>query len=146
MKPTPKRYLAMLAVLGALASPAQAADPPAGAARDCSGIDGYKEMVACFAASAAAADVELARTYQSVLHKLQMPLRRDLLANSQAAWQAYRSAYCALVSSAVEGGSAQPAVRDACYAELTRLRIKELQHQLNCKEGDVTCVVPARQP
>lgn len=146
MKPKPTRYLALLAAVAATMSPALAADPPAGASRDCNKIGDYKEMVACFAAKAGAADTELARVYDTVLHKFHMPLRRDLLAASQAAWHAYRSTYCALVSSAVEGGGLQPVVREACHAELTQLRIKELQYQLTCKEGDVTCVVPSRRP
>ena len=41
-------------------------------------------MAACLAASAKAADIELARVYDAVLLKFHMPLRRDLLAASQA--------------------------------------------------------------
>lgn len=144
MKPKPVRALVLLAALAAVGPPALAADPPAGTSRDCSKIGDYKEMVACFAAKAGAADNELARVYNAVLYKFHTPLRRDLLAASQAAWHAYRSSYCALVSSAVEGGNLQPVVREACHAELTHLRIKELEHQLTCKEGDVTCVMPSR--
>ena len=141
------RYPWLLAALFAGGwSSAHAADPPPADARDCSKINDYREMVGCYAQNAGAADTELTRVYESLLHKLPGSLRRDLLASSQAAWMAYRAAYCALESSAVEDGSLQPVARNACHAAITRLRIKELDRQLNCKEGDVACVVPNRQP
>lgn len=138
------RYLAALTMLAATAalSPAIAADPP----RDCTRIEDYKEMVACYAANSQNADAEVTRVYAAVLQKMNASANRDLLISSQAAWLAYRTAYCSFVSSAVEGGSIQPTIRGACLADMARLRTKELEHQLNCREGDMSCVVPNRQP
>ena len=142
------RYLALLAILAATAasSPTNAADPPAYTAKDCSKIGDYQEMVACHAANSQGADAALTRVYEAVLAKLGPSPQRDLLRSSQEAWLAYRTAYCSFVSSAVEGGSLQPMVRNACHADLARIRIKELELQLNCQEGNVSCVVPNRQP
>jgi uncharacterized protein YecT (DUF1311 family) len=142
------RCLALLAVLVATAAgwPVIAADPPAGATRDCIKIADYREMVDCFAADSQAADVAATRAYEAMLAKLGPSPRRDLLRSSQEAWLAYRSAYCAFVSSAVEGGSFQPTIRNTCFADMARIRLKELEHQLTCREGDLSCVVPNRQP
>ena len=94
-------------------------------------------MVACHAANSQGADAALTRVYEAVLAKLGPSPQRDLLRSSQEAWLAYRTAYCSFVSSAVEGGSLQPMVRNACHADLARIRIKELELQLNCQEGNV---------
>jgi uncharacterized protein YecT (DUF1311 family) len=101
------RCLALLAVLVATAAgwPVIAADPPAGATRDCIKIADYREMVDCFAADSQAADVAATRAYEAMLAKLGPSPRRDLLRSSQEAWLAYRSAYCAFVSSAVQGAA-----------------------------------------
>jgi uncharacterized protein YecT (DUF1311 family) len=114
--------------------------------RDCTKIADYREMVGCFAASSQAADAAATRAYEAMLAKLGASPERDLLRSSQEAWLAYRAAYCAFVSSAVQGGSFQPTSRNICYADMARLRLKELEHQLTCREGDMSCVVPNRQP
>ena len=144
----PNPSLALLAVLVAAAAgwPVNAADPPAGAARDCTKIADYREMVGCFAASSQAADAEVTRLYEALLNKMEPSAKRDLLRSAQAAWLAYRVAQYSLVSSAVEGGSFQPTIRNTCSIDLARARIKELEYQLTCREGDMSCVVPNRQP
>jgi uncharacterized protein YecT (DUF1311 family) len=139
------RYLRLLtaAAVIAFAVPSNAADPPA---KDCAKIDDYRAMVDCFATDSQAADATVTRVYEAVLAKIGPSPRRDLLRSSQEAWLAYRTAYCSFVSSAVEGGSFQPTTRNICQIDLTRARIKELEHQLTCREGDMSCVVPNRQP
>ena len=105
----PNPYLALLMVLVVAAAgwPVNAADPPAGAPRDCTKIADYREMVGCFAADSRAADAAATRAYEAMLAKLGPSPRRDLLRSSQEARLAYRSAYCAFVPSAVQGGSFQ---------------------------------------
>jgi uncharacterized protein YecT (DUF1311 family) len=141
----PNRYLRLLTAIAAIAVavPANAADPPA---KDCSKIDDYRAMVDCFAADSQAADAAVTRAYEALLAKVGPSPRRDLLRSSQEAWLAYRTAYCAFESSAVEGGSFQPTVRNMCFAGISRLRLKELEHQLTCQEGDMSCVAPGRRP
>jgi uncharacterized protein YecT (DUF1311 family) len=108
-------HLALLTVFASIAawSLANAADPPAGTTRDCTKIEDYKEMVVCYAANSRDADAEMTRVYEGVLKKIGSPVQRDLLISSQAAWVAYQAAYCSFVSSAVEGGSMQPTIRNA---------------------------------
>jgi len=67
---------------------------------------------------------------------------RKLLLTAQRSWLAYRNAHCAFIASATEGGSAQPMIRAMCMEELTTQRNKELQDQLTCPEGDMSCVAP----
>jgi uncharacterized protein YecT (DUF1311 family) len=81
-----------------------------------------------------------------VLAKLGPSPQHDLLRSSQEAWLVYRAAYCAFVSSAVQGSSFQPTIRNICFADMARIRLKELEHQHTCREGDMSCVVPNRQP
>lgn len=133
-----RRNLLIVAILSAAASPANA--------KDCSKIGDYKEMVVCHAEEARQAEVEMTRAYDALVRKIGTSPQRDLLRRSQAAWLDYRTAYCSFVSSAVQGGSIQPTIHSVCYADITRLRLKELEHQLNCREGDLSCVSPSRQP
>jgi len=103
-------------------------------------------MVDCFRESARAANQAVEAAYQAFLRRLGNGPRHDLLVRSQASRLAYRDAYCALVSSAVEGGSAQPLIRNACWLDVTNIRLRELEHQLTCQEGDLSCVVPHHPP
>ena len=138
------RYLGLLVAVATVAAvPANAADPPA---KDCSKVEDYRAMVDCFSADIVAADAALTRAYEAMLAKLGPSPQRDLLRSSQEAWRAYRTAYCSFVSSAVQGGSFQPTTRNICLADLARLRLRELEHQLTCRDGDMSCVVPNRQP
>jgi uncharacterized protein YecT (DUF1311 family) len=141
----PNRYLWLLTavVTIAVAVSANAADPPT---KDCYKIDDYRAMVDCFATDSLAADAAVTRAYEAMLAKLGPSPQRDLLRSSQEAWLAYRTAYCAFESSAVEGGSFQPTVRNMCLAHISRLRLKDLEVQLTCQEGNMGCVVPNRRP
>jgi uncharacterized protein YecT (DUF1311 family) len=87
---------------------------------------------------------ELARIFEGALKKTRTPSQRDLLSSSQAAWLTYRTIYCSFVSSAVEGGSIQPTIRNQCHANIARTHTKELKHRLYCQEGDLSCVTPTR--
>ena len=134
----PNRCLRLLTAVAAIAVavPANAADPPAkDCAKDCAKVDDYRAMVDCFAANSLAADAEVTRAYGAMLAKLGPSPRPDLLRNSQEAWLAYRTAYCAFVSTAVEGGSFQPTIRNICLGDMARLRLKELEHQLTCRRA-----------
>lgn len=139
------RYPGLLAAIASVVVTvsANAADPPP---QDCAKVNDYGAMVDCFAADRQAADAAVTRVYEAALAKLGPSLQRDLLQSSQEAWLAYRTAYCSFESSAVQGGSIQPTIRNACLAHLARIRTKELEVQLNCREGNLGCVVPNRQP
>jgi uncharacterized protein YecT (DUF1311 family) len=87
------------------------------------------------------ADAKLNQTYSALMTRF-TPASQALLRGSERAWVAYRDAQCRMVSSGVEGGSAQPMVAANCLADLTEGRLKELGYQMTCQEGDMTCLAP----
>ena len=56
--------------------------------------------------------------------------RRDALEDAQEAWLRYREAECRFQGSQFAGGSGQPFVLSACYADLAIARIRALEHVL----------------
>jgi len=68
------------------------------------------------------------------------PPFRVALRRSQRAWEAYRDADCAFQASGVAGGSVQPLVLAECRADRTDVRVKDLKAQVDCQEGDMSCV------
>lgn len=138
--------IGLLTILAMSASSlANAADPPP-VAKDCSKVDTYQEMVACYWELASEADAELERTYGNLMKKIPASAARDLLSTSQEAWLIYRTNFCSFVSSAVEGGSLQPTVRNMCRLKTTKARLGEIVHQLHCQEGDITCISWSARP
>lgn len=69
---------------------------------------------------------------------------RNQLRHTQKAWIHYRTAACDFESSASQGGSVQDMVKWRCATRMTRARTEELIRLINCPEGDVSCVRPAR--
>ena len=67
------------------------------------------------------------------------------LVQAQRAWIAFRDGECRFQSSAVDGGSIAPTIATICRTELTNERTRQLQHYLQCEEGDLSCPVP-REP
>ena len=124
---------AALLLLLALSAPALALDcsrqETEGAARECSG-QRLRD-----------ADKKLNQTYTALLKRFDAK-QQVMLRASERAWLAYRDAQCKMVASGVDGGSAQPMVTADCLGDLTRARLKELNYQLTCQEGDMTCLVP----
>ena len=62
------------------------------------------------------------------------------LVRAENFWQEFKRSYCEYESSGVEGGSVRPMIRSGCEANLTNQYIELLKHQLNCEEGDLSCV------
>ena len=124
---------AVLLLLLVLSAPALALDcgrqQTEGAARQCSG-QRLRE-----------ADRTLNQTYTALLKRFSAP-QQTMLRASERAWVAYRDAQCKMVASGVDGGSAQPMVTADCLGDLTSARVKELNYQLTCQEGDMTCLAP----
>lgn len=90
------------------------------------------------AASLKKADATLNAVYGQLTDRLSGRSVQKLR-SAQRAWLAFRDAECALQGSAVEGGSAQPAVVSQCMATLTEERVRQLRFYLNCEEGDLAC-------
>ena len=81
------------------------------------------ELNECTAQAYQAADKELNDAYQVLVGKLSNNAASlEKLRAAQRAWIGFRDAECAFESSAVEGGSAQPMVRNSCLEALTETR------------------------
>lgn len=97
-------------------------------------------LTECSAQAYQSADDELNEAYQSLVSKLEeKPATLEKLRDAQRAWIRFRDAECALESSGVEGGSAQPMVRNGCLATLTKQRTERLREHAHCEEGDLSC-------
>jgi uncharacterized protein YecT (DUF1311 family) len=124
---------AILLLFVAMSAPALALDcsrqQTEGAARQCSG-QRLRD-----------ADKKLNQTYATLLKRFSAP-QQAMLRASERAWVAYRDTQCRMVASGVEGGSAQPMVTADCLGDLTSARLKELNYQLTCQEGEMTCLAP----
>ncbi|SER97186.1 Uncharacterized conserved protein YecT, DUF1311 family [Vreelandella subterranea] len=97
-------------------------------------------LTECSAQAYQSADDELNEAYQGLVRKLEAnPATLEKLRVAQRAWISFRDAECALESSGVEGGSAQPMVRNGCLATLTKQRTEKLREHAHCEEGDLSC-------
>jgi uncharacterized protein YecT (DUF1311 family) len=124
---------AALLLLFALSAPALALD--------CSGQETEGAARACSGQRLRDADTKLNQTYNALLKRFDAT-QQAMLRASEKAWLAYRDAQCKLAASGVDGGSAQPMVTANCLGDLTSARLKELNYQLTCQEGDMTCLAP----
>lgn len=97
-------------------------------------------LTECSAQAYQSADDELNEAYQALVSKLEAsPATLEKLREAQRAWISFRDAECALESSGVEGGSAQPMVRNGCLTTLTKQRTERLREHAQCEEGDLSC-------
>jgi len=99
-------------------------------------------MNGCFYRYWKQADADLNASYNALMKRLSNATARTRLRDAQRAWLTFRDKDCAFQSWATEGGSVQPTVTSACMADMTRERIKEIETQLNCQEGDLICAAP----
>jgi uncharacterized protein YecT (DUF1311 family) len=79
----------------------------------------------------AKADVDLNKTYQSVLAKLPTVESKQKLREAQRAWVVSRDAEAARGGKEADGGSMAPTLRYETMTHLTRERIKELKAMLD---------------
>lgn len=113
----------------------------AGANDECDSPQTQMEMTQCSAQAYQAADDELNEAYQALVDRLENNASSlEKLRAAQRKWIGFRDAECAFESSAVEGGSAQPMVRNGCLETLTKARTQRLQEHASCEEGDLSCV------
>jgi len=100
-------------------------------------------LVAPFAAAQGGdtgkADAELNASYKALLSQLGTP-DQQRLRDAQRAWIAFRDKECAFRTQGNQGGSVGAATAADCVGELTRQRAETLKRQLDCPEGDVSCV------
>jgi uncharacterized protein YecT (DUF1311 family) len=82
----------------------------------------------------------------NVLYRKMMPrygaADQALLKDAERKWVAWRDAECAFDTNLSAGGTIHPMVETTCQTEKTNARIKELQTQIKCGDGDTMCDPP----
>jgi uncharacterized protein YecT (DUF1311 family) len=85
------------------------------------------------------ADKRLNATYTALMAKISAA-GKARLRDAQVSWLRFRDQECAFEAMGTEGGSVHSLIVNECLTGLTLARVKDLEHQLNCKEGDLSCV------
>ena len=97
------------------------------------------QPLSAFADEAAQADAALNANYKALSSQLDgANLQR--LRDAQRAWIAFRDKECSFRAQGSDGGTASALASSSCIAELSQQRADALKRQLDCPEGDVTCV------
>jgi uncharacterized protein YecT (DUF1311 family) len=84
------------------------------------------------------ADKRLNATYTALMAKISAA-GKARLREAQISWLRFRDQECAFEAMGTEGGSIHPLIVNSCMARLTLARVKDLEQQLNCQEGDLSC-------
>ncbi|WP_170920750.1 lysozyme inhibitor LprI family protein [Enhydrobacter aerosaccus] len=85
------------------------------------------------------ADKELNAVYSRLMAKLPNE-SRERLRKAELTWLRFLEEECAFETDGTTGGSIHGMLVAYCQARLIRQRTKDLEEQLNCKEGDLSCV------
>ncbi|MBZ9761404.1 DUF1311 domain-containing protein [Mesorhizobium sp. CA8] len=109
------------------------------AAIDCAAAKTQADLATCTAANAASADAGLNAVYKALAGRL-APADLWRLRDAQRAWIPFRDKECAFRTQPYADGSVYSSLVETCKAELTKVRLAQLQHQLQCPEGDLSCV------
>jgi uncharacterized protein YecT (DUF1311 family) len=104
----------------------------------CAALQTQTELNTCAANEYKKHDAAMNELYQKLLSKLNQR-QRALAEDAETAWIAYRDKQCAFQTSSA-GGSILPLIQYGCLDEKTNVHIAELNRQLNCQEGDPSCV------
>jgi uncharacterized protein YecT (DUF1311 family) len=84
------------------------------------------------------AEARMDVVYRDVLAKIS-DAGKEALQASQETWLNFRNQECAFETMGTAGGSIHPLVVAECRRRLTGQRIKDLEAQLNCQEGNLSC-------
>ena len=85
------------------------------------------------------ADRQLNAVYTKLRTRLG-PESRGRLQAAEEAWIRFRDRECAFIGGPTTGGSIHGMIVAQCQARLSLARVKDLEAQLNCPEGDLSCV------
>jgi uncharacterized protein YecT (DUF1311 family) len=85
------------------------------------------------------ADQQLNAVYTKLRTRLS-PESRARLQAAEEAWIQFRDKECTFIGAPTIGGSIHGMIVAGCQARLTLVRVKDLEAQLNCEEGDLSCV------
>ncbi|GJD54061.1 hypothetical protein OPKNFCMD_6842 [Methylobacterium crusticola] len=112
-------------------------------AGSCADAPNQMEATSCASEQFATADAELNRLYGVLRTKLDVPGQRNLVA-AQRAWITFRDLECNLRTGydpgdPAAGGTIASMLVGECRTELTRQRSRDLQAQIRCPGGDLSC-------
>ena len=83
-------------------------------------------------------DEQLNAVYNKLRAKISDAGKKSLQ-TAQQSWLRFRDQECEFETMGTVGGSIHSMVVATCLTRLTDQRIKDLEAQLNCKEGDLSC-------
>ena len=102
-------------------------------AQDCDA--NQASMNQCAGKELAVLDAQLNKHYKAQMAWLKDPVRKQALKDSQVKWIAFRDADCRYVAGKAEdGGSMWPLVQSQCLAKHTKVRVKQLEDYVACRE------------
>ena len=112
-------------------------------AASCADAPNQMEANSCVSEQFDKADAELNRLYSALRAKLDASGQTNLV-TAQRAWIAFRDFECNLrtgynTSDPSANGTIAPMLVGECRTSLTRQRSKELQAQIRCPGGDLSC-------
>ncbi|TIS64121.1 MAG: DUF1311 domain-containing protein [Mesorhizobium sp.] len=108
-------------------------------AADCAAAKTQADLGICTTKDAASADAALNAVYKALSERV-AAADQQRLRDAQRAWIPFRDKECAFRTQPYAGGSVYSSLVETCKAELTKARLGQLQHQLQCPEGDLSCV------
>jgi len=83
-------------------------------------------------------DQQLNAVYNKLRAKISDAGKKSLQ-TAQQSWLRFRDQECEFETMGTVGGSIHSMIVAICLTRLTDQRIKDLEVQLNCKEGDLSC-------
>ena len=113
------------------------------AAINCKSAANQMEMDQCAGRDFHTADARLNALYRSMMSRYDAP-NQAVFKSAEKAWIAYRDAECNFETNGTAGGSINSMMLTQCRTEKTNARIKELNAQLHCDEGDLSCNAPRK--
>ena len=96
------------------------------------------ELNAQAAADLGKSDQQLNAVYNNLRAKISDAGKKSLQ-TAQQSWLRFRDQECEFETMGTVGGSIHSMIVAICLTRLTDQRIKDLEAQLNCKEGDLSC-------
>lgn len=142
MKSTFSVVIALAALMPLRASAAGKSDDPF-KDTDCKKAQVQIELDYCAGKDFDDADKKLNAIYRRLMSGNDAK-SQALLKAAEKKWTAYRDSECEFETADSEGGSIHPMEGLICLVEKTKARIKELQAQSSCAEGDLTCNQPVK--
>ena len=117
------------------------ADGPA-QALNCQSPANTVEMDRCAGRDFQAADAKLNALYRSMMSRYDAANQTALKA-AEKSWMLYRDAECTFETNGTAGGTINSTMFTQCRTAKTNARLRDLNAQLHCAEGDLSCNAPS---